>query len=233
MSSDHGGHATRPGWDYAVVRDRLSVERLGPYLAATDQDLTAAFVLYEWNITASASVLATVAMAEVVVRNAMDAQLRGWATARRRGQSWLDAAPLDAQGRADVVKARSYAHRTHRSGGPLPHGKVVAELNLGFWRYLAASRYLTDLWIPALHDAFPAGHAQQRRRRVEVEDRLQRLLVVRNRAAHHEPIFRRDLSRDLDSAVELVGWICAHSAAWIVARSTVDEILAAKPPYEL
>jgi hypothetical protein len=213
-----------------MVRDRLSAERLGPYLVATDQDLAAAFALYEWNITAAASVLSTVAMAEVVVRNAMDTQLRGWATARRGGTSWLDAAPLDAQGRVDVSKARGYAQRTHRGGGPLPHGKVVAELNLGFWRYLAASRYFTGLWTPALHRAFPAGPGKPQNRRSAVEDRLQRLLTVRNRAAHHEPIFRRNLHRDLESAVELVGWVCADSAAWIVARSTLDEVLAAKPP---
>jgi hypothetical protein len=122
-----------------VVRERLTAERLGPYLSAADQDLGAAFGLYEWNIAAAASVLATIAMTEVVVRNAMDTELRRWAVARRGGRSWLDAAPLDTQGRDDVSAARRYAHRTNRTGGPVPHGKVVAELNLGFWRYLAAS----------------------------------------------------------------------------------------------
>jgi hypothetical protein len=213
-----------------VVRERLTAERLGPYLSAADQDLGAAFRLYEWNIAAAASVLATIAMTEVVVRNAMDTELRRWAVARRGGRSWLDAAPLDTQGRDDVSAARRYAHRTNRTGGPVPHGKVVAELNLGFWRYLAASRYLTDLWIPALHGAFPAGPAQHRRRRAAVEDRLQRLLTVRNRAAHHEPIFRRDLHRDLTSAIEVVTWICPDSAAWIEARSTVNTVMDDKPP---
>lgn len=45
------------GWDYAdyaVILDRLTVERLGSYLAATGQDIERAFQLYEWNIRAAA-----------------------------------------------------------------------------------------------------------------------------------------------------------------------------------
>lgn len=238
MSSDY---RPIPAWDYGRVRERLTRDRLEPYVIASGGDLHAGFALYEWNIAAAASVLSTVAMAEVVVRNALDEHLRIWAatrSARSAGtQSWLDLAPLDDQGRKDVDRARQYAQRTttssRRSQGAAgvvsPHGKVVAELNLGFWRYLTASRYLTDLWIPALHDAFPGGPADQQARRAAVEDRLQRLLMVRNRAAHHEPIFRRNLRRDLDSAVEVTRWIDSDCAAWVAARSTITAILAARP----
>lgn len=62
--------------------------------------------------------------------------------------------PLDQRGRRDVVEARGRAVRLQPSE---VHGKVVAELSLGFWRYLAASRYLTSLWVPALHNASRMG----------------------------------------------------------------------------
>lgn len=239
MSSDRG---PTPAWNYDRVHERLTRERLATYLLARGGDVQAGFELYEWNIEASASVLSTVAMAEVVVRNALDEQLRIWAATRGarsgRQRSWLDMAPLDEQGRNDVDKARRYAQRTTSVAGrrrsatsatATSHGKVVAELNLGFWRYLTASRYLTDLWIPALHEAFPDGPAGPRARRAAVEDRLQRLLVVRNRAAHHEPIFRRNLQRDLDSAVEVTRWISHDCADWLSARSTITAVLAARP----
>ncbi len=60
-------------------------------------------------------------------------------------------------------------------------GKVVAELSFGFWRYLVASRYLTALWIPGGHLAFPNGPPDLRVRRREVETRLHNLMIVRNR----------------------------------------------------
>ena len=43
--------------DYERLRELLSAERLGSYLAAADGDLGGAFALYEWNIDASASAL--------------------------------------------------------------------------------------------------------------------------------------------------------------------------------
>jgi hypothetical protein len=60
-------------------------------------DLARALKLYDWNTRASAAVLATSAMVEVILRNALDVSLQHWAAQRRRGQDWLDAAPLDAR----------------------------------------------------------------------------------------------------------------------------------------
>ena len=34
---------------------------------------------------------------------------------------------------------------------------MIAELSLGFWRYLVESRYFTALWVPATHAAFPTA----------------------------------------------------------------------------
>jgi hypothetical protein len=179
--------------------------------------LEGALALYDWNTRAAAAVLASSAMVEVIVRNSLDRSLQRWADRRRGGIDWLDAVPLDAQGAADVVKARERA--TRRGRDPELHGKVVAELSFGFWRYLVASRYLTALWIPGAHEAFPHGPADLRLRRSEVERRLHNLMIVRNRAAHHEPIHRRDLARDFADAVTLVGWVHPEGAVWLRARS--------------
>ncbi len=98
-------------------------------------------------MSASGAAMHTTGMVEVVVRNAMDrvlqemAEDRGWS-------SWFDRASLDQRGRADIRKARVRA--SWFGSQPDVHGKVVAELTLGFWRYLAASRYLAALWTPAL-----------------------------------------------------------------------------------
>jgi hypothetical protein len=192
------------GWQPETIRDLLTPDRLRSYLASCGQDLDRALTLYEWNLTASSAVMQTTAMVEVIVRNALDARLVSRAT-RRGSASWLDVVPLDARGYADIDRARFRAAWNGRSA--LTHGKVIAELNFGFWRYLTAQRYHASLWVPALHDAFPGGHEDLRRRRREVEQHLANLMLVRNRAAHHEPIHRRNLDRDLDTAVELARWV--------------------------
>lgn len=167
------------------------------------------------------AVLATSAMVEVIVRNALDVSLQEWADQRRRGRTWLDVAPLDGQGQADVVKARERA--TRRGRATEVRGKVVAELSFGFWRYLVASRYLTALWIPGAHAAFPNGPADLRVRREQVE---RRLMIVRNRAAHHEPIHRRDPARDFRDAVTVAGWVHPQGAVWLRARSDLPQVAA-------
>ena len=79
-------------WQPETIRDLLTVDRLSSYLASCEQDLDRALELYEWNLTASAAVMQTAAMVEVVVRNALDDQLVAWASDRGT-QSWLDATP--------------------------------------------------------------------------------------------------------------------------------------------
>jgi hypothetical protein len=72
-------------WDYEVLRDFVTVERLRSYLMVSSGDLARAFRLYEWNLRASVSVLGLTSIVEVVVRNALDRELRAWSTSMRRG----------------------------------------------------------------------------------------------------------------------------------------------------
>jgi hypothetical protein len=58
---------------------------------------------------------------------------------------------------------------------------------------------------------------------------LQQLSYVRNRAAHHEPIHRRDLLKDLDSAIELAAWVSPDAAGWIAGTATVKQTVLGKP----
>jgi hypothetical protein len=111
-----------------VLSGLLTAERLGSYLRWSGGDLKAAFMLYEWNMTASAAVMHTISMVEVVVRNAMDRALNSLAD-KRGWSSWFDGAPLDHRGRADIRKAQDRA--TRLGSQPAVHGKVVAELTLG------------------------------------------------------------------------------------------------------
>jgi hypothetical protein len=205
----------------------ITTERLGSYLRASAGDVADAFALYEWNMKVSASVVELTSMVEVLVRNALDRELREWADQRRAGRSWLDSAPLDRQGTADLRKARDRATRGGRRAET--PGRVIAELPLGFWRYLVESRYLTVLWVPATHRAFPSGAADVRSRQKDVAFRLQQLTFVRNRAAHHEPIHSRDLSRDLRFAVDLAGWISPAAGEWVDATSSLGSLIERGP----
>jgi hypothetical protein len=208
------------------VAELLTAERLLSYVAVTN-GLTEALRLYAWNMRTSGAVLELSAAVEVIVRNALDRELTHWALSRHGASSWFDVVPLDAQGRTDVERARARATRNGRRREV--HGRVVAELGFGFWRYLVESRYLTTLWTPALHRAFPHGPRDLLSRQRAVRARMQQLHFVRNRAAHHEPIHARDLDRDHDYAVELLGWIHPAAAEWAQDVTARRAALGARP----
>jgi hypothetical protein len=183
-----------------------------------------ALALYEWNTRVSGAVMQTVAMAEVLVRNALDRRLVAWAASRPSASTWLDTAPLDGRGKADIAAARDRA--TNQGRLPESHGKVVSELSFGFWRYLVASRYLTTLWLPALSRAFPNGDKNVTARQPQVERLMADVGFIRNRAAHHRPLHRRNLGRDYAAVVTLCGWLDTEAGAWVAAQSTLPSVAA-------
>lgn len=219
--------------DHDVIADHLTRERLRSYLAATGGSLADAIALYDWNVSAAGALYEDIGRLEVVFRNALDSSLmsygaiRGWAEPWYR-QAHLFPGALGARSRDDIATA---VERAERNGAKATHGKVVAELTFGFWRYLCTKHYFTSLWVPALNGAFPnhpqAGTVGAVRR--DVYDRIQRVHFLRNRIAHHEPIHRRELGRDHTAMLEIAGWIDATTSRWIEATSRTPSILADRP----
>lgn len=220
--------------DYQVIATRLTRDRLASYLHATGGSLGSAIDLYDWNTLAGGALQEDLGRLEVLFRNAIDGALvrhgraRGWQRTWYRRTQLFPGQP-GYRARADVDKAR---HRATRGGRqPEAHGKVIAELGFGFWRYLCEPPYHTSLWVPALTAVFPLHPLplDTRRVRADVADRMQRLHFLRNRIAHHEPIHRRDLARDHRQLLEVVGWICSDSRSWVATRSRTPAVLASRP----
>ena len=219
--------------NHPAIANRLTRHRLNSYLQATGGSEAAAIDLYDWNTLASAALHEDLGRLEVLVRNAMDEALvrlgsaKGWQDPWYR-QKHLFQGRQSSQTRAVISDAR---RRATGRGQPEEHGKVIAALGFGFWRYLCGPQYLTSLWVPALASAFarhpPPNDPQQIR--VDVNDRIQRLHFLRNRIAHHEPIHQRNLAGDHDQLLEVVGWICSDSRFWVAARSRTPAVLAARP----
>ena len=210
-----------------ALETSLSPERLATYVNAAGGDREQAVRLYTWNTAVSAAFYGPLQGLEVALRNAMHGQLTGV-----YGPAWfdnpacgLDAGALDRidQGKRTLVK----------NGYPADPPHVVAELSFGFWVSLLGkggfgrapkprkSNYDMTLWRKALYKSFP----HSRLSRTDTHRPLDYLRTLRNRIAHHEPIFTRHLDADYRSLVNVTGWICPTTAAWIVHHSRVPELL--------
>lgn len=204
----------------------LSRERLGTYLAATREDREAAVRLHVWNTAVSAAFYGPLQGLEVALRNAMNRTL-----GERYGAAWYDngRAGFDRGALERIAKARAdLARDRHRDD---PH-RVVAALSFGFWVSLLGSggravagrraNYEMTLWRPALRGTFPHRAPLTRK---QAHRPLNALRTLRNRIAHHEPIFARNLVEDHERILEVAGWISPATRAWIKHHSRVPAVL--------
>lgn len=199
-------------WDPQVMIRLITPERMSTYLDACSGDIDDAFTLYRRNIDIASSIQAITAMVEVVSRNAIDRALTGYVAHTGQVDDWFDLPVLDAKAQDDIRVARQ---RVRRSGNRVDHPHLVAELSFGFWRFLTTKRYLTTLWMPAIQHAFPHGDKDALKRQQQVAKALHGMTFIRNRAAHLEPVFRRDLAADFRRACLLMEWIDPNPRAWL------------------
>lgn len=206
-----------------TLERRISVERLAPYRAACADDVARAIMLYEKNLELAAAFWAVLSDLEVLLRNAIHDALTAWSLSRFGDVAWyLDHGKIFHDEAASAIDA---ARRRVAANGRLESpGRVVAELPLGFWRFLLSGRYERTLWLPSLRYAFPGLQGRGIRR--DVHDAMRDLHLLRNRIAHHEPIYNRPLGRLHEEALTTAGWVCPVTRQWISGRSRVPGLLA-------
>jgi hypothetical protein len=180
-------------------------------------------MLYEKNLELSAAFWAVLSDLEILVRNAIHYELTTWSLNKYGDAAWyLDHGKVFHDEAASAID--DARRRVAVNGRPETPGRVVAELPLGFWRFLLSGRYERSLWLPSLRHAFPGVQGRGMRR--DVHDAMRDLHLLRNRIAHHEPIHNRPLARLHEVALTTAGWICPVTRRWIADRSKVPVLLA-------
>ncbi|MBF6358303.1 hypothetical protein IU449_27780 [Nocardia higoensis] len=206
----------------------MSAGRFDRYAQVAGSD-AAGERLYEWNQLASGAWHETLGSFEIVLRNALDAQLISYHQRVLNGNGDWYADPKMPWGTKSrlaqsVRKARERATLNYSISEV--HGKVVAELTFGFWRYTLANTFQGTLWAQAYRHAFP--HLRPRKR-IAVYDPIVDLHELRNRVAHHEPIHAVDHAVRLSELLQVLGWIDPAAAAWVDATSRIPAVLANRP----
>jgi hypothetical protein len=95
--------------------------------------------------------------------------------------------------------------RLRSISAPTDTPRLLSELSFGFWTSLFGHHFDRMLWVPGLYRAFPHFRRVMGKpiRRPAVAKRFHYLRKLRNRIAHHEPIFTRSLADDHESLLEV------------------------------
>jgi len=208
LNNSHFYGPGRP--DIAALQQLLSVERFETFLKNTDSNYEEAVNLYIWNIAISSSLWGNFHLLEVSLRNLMSREIT---IATGRTDWWSSNIAFDEDTKIIIQKAVTSAKKRHPHS--LEHGHVVAEFGLGFWVVLLSNRYHARLWEPILRKSFSDFNG----RRKDIHRALEQLRKLRNRVAHHEPIYNRNLADDYKLIQWLLGLMDPEVGQWINSQS--------------
>jgi hypothetical protein len=204
----------------------VSKPRLSKYLQKSKSNLKEALLLYHWNSQLSQALYLPLQSWEIALRNKLNEFL-----CYKYGSNWpYETRALRNLTSKDAKRLQDTIGRqiVDRKGVAPTTNQIVADLSAGFWvSQLGKSYTIPYGWHHNLkHRVFTNDPSMTREDASAICDDL---LDLRNRVAHHEPIFQRPLDRlkaDLD---DILNAMCAGTAAYMASACSFSEIWNAKP----
>lgn len=220
--------STRIGGVTYTIKKTLSAARMGTYenAVALVQGGIDALDLYMWNAQISGALMVPLHIVEVSTRNAVDEALTA-----EYGSTWpwdpafegsLPSPRTGYKPRDDLLRARRDQPST---------AKVIPELHFVFWQKMFTRRFDARIWSKQLSATFPTAPSDSSMHDVrrELHDALDQVRRMRNRIAHHEPIFSRNLAADVAAMHLLLKYRCVDTLAWMNSHETVTPLIASRP----
>lgn len=201
-----------PTWLLTVI----TPERFHPYRVGAS-NFEDALDLYRKNLLTTGALVRWVSFAEVAIRNAVCQQLSYHFCEVENIFDSLEPL-LTKEGKETLKSARKNLSKV---GLEPTASRIVTELPFGFWKYLFSSRYEATLWTPVLRQAFPKVPTQSRSL---VADAIQHIADLRNRLAHNEPVFMRNLNYDMTVIQSTIEWVSPEARAW--AKANIPDIFS-------
>ncbi|MFB6348669.1 Abi family protein [Moraxella sp. ZJ142] len=204
--------------NYKSIQNSLSQARLATYEKFT-KDYNQALDLYRWNLQISSALFECLAICEVSIRNGVSTAIQA-----EHGDEWAFNArflkTLKGNRRDDVIRSQ----RNHSTTE-----KILADLPFVFWQSMFTVRF-DDFWCKYLIGVLPNADSKDLKKlREEMFIDLNRLRKLRNRIAHHEPIFNRNLQSDFNTIMKVIKYCNWDLCDWISLWQRVEELLKNKP----
>lgn len=203
----------------------ISKARLSKYLSKCGGNEKDAILLYHWNSQLSQSLYLPLQSFEIALRNRLNEYLIYLFGAR-----WpYDSRALRTLANPEIHLLQKTIDRGVRERRSNPTtDQVVADLSIGFWVSLLAKRYHVPLkWRKNL-----ASHIFTRSRELSVQaawEKCRRLRDLRNRVAHHEPVFHLKLDELRVELDEMLIALCESTHAYMSSACSFKDIWANPP----
>lgn len=185
------------------LRITLSPERFESYRPSEGASDERILACYLWNVQLSEALYPILSILEVALRN----KLHNALIKTMGSEQWYDIEPsiLTPAEQSEVKRVKEYLRQRKKTPEP---GRIVAELNFGFWTSLFHSSYERVLWPELIPEVFPYAPRWTRERK-KLSKRLNRFRHLRNRVFHYEPIWDwENLPQLHQDMLDTIGWMC-------------------------
>ncbi|MBP9082369.1 MAG: Abi family protein [Bacteroidia bacterium] len=166
----------------------ISPPRMGRYYIAMANNSKKAMTLYRSNLKLSQELFTVISCFEIAIRNAIDRVY-----INSLGNDWLrnSAAPGGIFSNPNCrIAAQTINDEVIKLSHQYTHAKLVAELGFGFWRYLYSSHQFRagGQILLRVFPSRPTSTPAMQYNATYIFRELQKVNLLRNRIAHHEPI---------------------------------------------
>lgn len=214
----------------SAITNSLSPGRMGTFYTAVDtaigsQDQVLGLKLYAWNASVASSFIIPLHFYEVALRNAISTAIENTYSNQWPWQSQFIRS-LSPKGRysprADLTSCNQKCSTT---------GKVIPELKFAFWEQMLKNSHMGRIWSQQFRTVFPhsPGNESVKDCLDKLRDNTYKIRSLRNRIAHHEPIFSRQLQDEFNILIEMIEWICPATVTWLKTQEKVSSLLQEKP----
>ncbi|WP_144062010.1 hypothetical protein [Sphingomonas sp. MM-1] len=206
----------------------ISAPRFATYLQAMGNYREKALELYEWNLALSSALIVPLQVCEIAIRNGIAEGIELVHGATWPWSNGLIRSLPRPKKRFHYIPADDLKACAAR----LPTtGKIIAELKFAFWENIFTVGQETRIWNKHFRTCFPGAPAQQTisQCRITAYNDLRGIRHLRNRIAHHEPVFTRNIADDYQRIHDMIAWRNPVAAAWMDGKQTVLGLLGQRP----
>ena len=168
----------------------MSQKRMNRYLVACNGDTRKAMTLYRYNLQLSQEAFTIISCFEIALRNAIDENLSA-----SLGTEWLKDSISSGGIFSNLTSDRTFVNISHaynklRSSGTYSHSKLLAALEFGVWKYLFSSVQfrLTGSRLLRIFPNKARSTPEIQYNHSYIFNELDKINMLRNRIAHHEPV---------------------------------------------
>ena len=199
------------------LQNSISEERLAVYRADGVDDTTA-IARYIWNIALCKSLYPLINIFEVSLRNGIDKALENYFNQ----SDWNNVIQLQ---QSEIMMINDALLKIKKHGKKYSHGRLVAELTLGFWVALMGRKYNTQGFQFAVIKSCLHGCPPAQKTSAAIQKNLTEIRFLRNRIAHHERIAHwKDLKLKHDLIMDFIKWLNPDMYTIAKEKDTFDEV---------